>query len=993
MLNTRRAPGSGPATEGGRAHASTIGGLLARAAAAFGRLTALESARRGDAAAASRAQEADAEAHWLALALAQRRNALRQTARHGRLSASRLALQSRARRRHGNAARLDTSRRRLGVIGSLCLAVFLVGAVVAGGGGLFGASTYAGYTEDMLPAEEMLATMSQGGARIYDRDGKLLYEFVDEETGMRRPVPLARVSPWMVQATIATEDPSFYGNVGLNVRGLARAAYENFVPSDDGFEFLQGTGGSSITQQLAKNVYISPELRSERSVERKVRETVIALELTRKYTKDQILEWYLNSISYGGMYVGVEAAAQGYFGKSARDLTLAEAALFAGIPQSPSRYSPLDHPDAAKARQRQVLELMVEDGAITPEQADKAAEQKLVFRERRFDIEAPHFVLNRVADEIRARWGDAGLYRGGLEVVTTLDLELQEHAQGILEHWTTEFEDTSGGRNGAMLVLDPHTGEILVYIGSRDYFRDDIQGRNNNITALNSPGSTLKPFTYMTAFMKGWGTGTGIIDAPITIKDPATGADFSPRNPIKQYQGVITAEKALGNSLNVTALKAILYAGVDDTLAVMRDVGFTTLDSPLGYGPALTLGGVDITLEDIVIGYSVLANGGVLRGQEAIATRHDPGERTIEPVALLRVRDPEGRVLYERGDPAEERVVDDAFPYLVTNILSNPNNHCIVFGACGALSIPGLPMAAKTGTSEPFEDSKHLIGETWGLGYTTELVAGVWYGNSNNAPMQNVYSTTVSWKVLRDFMTDAHKMRNLQAREFARPASVVEREVCYPSGRLPSPLCPHSRRYTSLFAESVLPKNDEEYRRMQDTWWRAAGGGLVALVLPRDETKEWAGGSLVVAAGLPPLLGGESGSPPGTAPAQQVQQAQQPQVAGAALRTSNTSNTSSYGPDVAPWASLTSPGNGASVSGYVGIRGSAISGNMVSYVVQVGAGGSWSVVAAGNQPVTATNLGGWDTRSFPNGIYTVRLVVTDQRLGTAISQALVTVQN
>jgi len=177
---------------------------------------------------------------------------------------------------------------------------------------------------------------------------------------------------------------------------------------------------------------------------------------------------------------------------------------------------------------------------------------------------------------------------------------------------------------------------------------------------------------------------------------------------------------------------------------------------------------------------------------------------------------------------------------------------------------------------------------------------------------------------------------------------------------------------------------------MQDTWWRATGGGFVALVLPRDETKEWAGGSLVVAAGLPPLLGGESGSPPSSAPAQQ---AQQPQVAGAALRTSNTSNTSSYGPDVAPWASLTSPGNGASVSGYVGIRGSAISGNMVSYVVQVGAGGSWSVVAAGNQPVTATNLGGWDTRSFPNGVYTVRLVVTDQRLGTAISQALVTVQN
>ena len=403
--------------------------------------------------------------------------------------------------------------------------LLLVLAAIVGGGAIIGVGfaliTYLTAISNVVPPDQLLARYSRGGARIYDRHGELMYEFVDELSGLRRPVKLDEISPWVTQATIAVEDPDFEENVGVNYRGLLRAAVENFTPFGSGF--FGGSGGSSITQQLAKNVYIPREERLERSPVRKIKEAAIAIELTERYPKNQILEWYVNSISYGGLYVGIEAASEGYFGKKAKDLSLAEAALLAGIPQSPARYDPfaasnLDKnghliPDGwAKWRQGEVLGLMVRHGAISQAQADEALGASLTFNANRFDIEAPHFVLGRIAEELRRRFGENALRDQGLEVTTTIDLSLQHKTEATLNKTIADFGDAAGAHNGAFVGLDPKTGQILTYVGSRDYFDDKIEGRNDNVVARNSPGSTLKPFTYMTAFMNGWGTGTAIMD-------------------------------------------------------------------------------------------------------------------------------------------------------------------------------------------------------------------------------------------------------------------------------------------------------------------------------------------------------------------------------------------------------------------------------------------------------------------------------------------------
>lgn len=869
-------------------------------------------------------------------------------------------------------------RRRLGgLIVGILLGTTVLGVIGVAGAGLYMAARYRDFVAGVQPPEELLASMPRGGARIYDRNGNLLYEFVDQFGGLRRPVKIADISPWLIDATIATEDSSFWENSGLNVRGLARAAWENFSPfAGDAF---QGSGGSSITQQLAKAVYIAPEERLQRSVERKLKEAAIALELTTRYPKDQVLEWYLNSIPYGGVYVGIEAASQGYFGKSASDLTLAEASLLAGIPQQPARYDPLRNPQSAKARQAEVLDLMVRHNRITADEAQRARSEPLVLRQARFDIDAPHFVLGPVANELTERFGTDALYRQGLEVTTTLDMDLQKIATDSLEKWIREYETASRGHNGAFYALEPKSGEVLVYVGSRDYFRDDIQGRNDNITAMNSPGSTLKPFTYMTAFQKGWNTGTGIFDIPTKIKDAQTGEDFIPRDPINSYQGVIAADKALGNSLNVTAMRAIIYAGVTQTLGVLRSVGFTTLNNPGGYGPALTLGGVDVTLEDLTYAYSVLATNGVMRGQEALV-KHLPGERQLDPVAILSVKSSDGKTLYQYSQPVERRIVSENYAYLVTSIISDGNNQCITFGVCGAIQLGDRPSAQKTGTSEPYGNDSKDIGETWAVGYTPHLVAGVWFGNADNLPMVNILSTSVSWRAWRDFMTEASKAKGFPATPFQRPPGVIERELCFPSGKLPSELCPTERRYKGLFAAETLgPTPDRPPSSLFDTWWQrmrvdmrtgqAAGPNTppqfsreeVRLVLPPEETTGWSPFQWANTVGL----GGK------IAPSAQ------------------TSDTTSL-------VQIVSPSESARVVGTQSVIGRAASPEFQRYILEYGNGpnpNNWVRINSAESPTSGGELGRWDTTRIPDGVVTLRLLVEDKTLGPLYHVVTVTVAN
>ena len=709
-----------------------------------------------------------------------------------------------------------------------CFPVF-VSLVLALTVGFFGKNFYQDVSGNVVEPQLLLSEYSRGSAKIYDRNGEFLYQFVSPTDGLRQPVPLSEISSWVVDATISVEDPSFYTNNGLNITGILRAAVENLLPwfSSQTNQVLEGSGGSSITQQLAKNIYIPEGERLERSYTRKLKETVVALELTRKYPKDDILVWYLNSISYGGPYVGIEAASLAYFGKKSKDLTLAESALLAGIPQSPALYDPFSpqnfDPTAgqivwgspAKARQSGVLDLMVRRGVISRAQAEAAAMESLEFQTIEFDIDAPHFILGRVSSELISRFGQNALFNDGLVVTTTLDLELQRVTEQVLESTISDKGDAAGLHNGAVLVLDPQTGQILTYVGSRDYFRDDIEGRNDNIISLNSPGSTLKPFGYLTAFAKGWGTQTAILDTPFSLIDSETDEEWRPVDPLSYWAGPLSVAKSLGNSLNVSAIKMAVYTGVPALLETLQAVGYTSFNSPLGYGPALITGGSDISLFDHVIAYSVLANKGIMRGQEIKpADRLGGAGRDLEPISLLEVSDFSGDILYKFEEPSERRILGAEYAYLVTSILSNGDNQCLVYATCNRLKvIDGYPTAAKTGTSEPFaqenvpgEDIHRLIGETWTIGYTPNIVVGVWAGNSDNSIIRDIYSTTVAFPIWRQVMVNSFEILDISPDDFVRPPGISEIEVCWPSGRLLTEYCPDWRKEKSLYATEVLER-------------------------------------------------------------------------------------------------------------------------------------------------------------------------------------------
>ncbi|MCH8849879.1 MAG: penicillin-binding protein, partial [Chloroflexi bacterium] len=443
------------------------------------------------------------------------------------------------------------------------MAAALLGLILLIGGGAAAAVSYGvyqGYADELVPPDEEIAKLPRGGARILDRNRTLLFEFVDDSSGLRDPVSYEDISLYLVAATIALEDTTFMTNPGVNYQGLASAAWDRFRntsivrnlfrPFGDALPAIETRGGSSITQQLVKNIYFSAEERSERSInqegiERKLKETVLALELTKQYSKQQIMEWYLNQISYGNVFIGAEAASRGYFNKQAIDLTLAEAALLAAIPSCPACYDPLTLPEEAKAQRNFVLRRMHAEGMIDAGTLWETSTQPLDLDPRQFDVEAPHFVFNVVQPELERLFGEEAARSGGLVVTTTLDLEEHRAAEAILRGWITTFE-SSGGHNGAVVAIDPKTAEILVYVGSRDYFREDIDGQNDMASALNSPGSAFKPFTYLTAFINlGWGPGTMILDSefPLQFWD----GERPPRNPGGGYQGPITARNALGN--------------------------------------------------------------------------------------------------------------------------------------------------------------------------------------------------------------------------------------------------------------------------------------------------------------------------------------------------------------------------------------------------------------------------------------------------------------
>lgn len=650
-------------------------------------------------------------------------------------------------------------------------------------------AVYAWLVVDLPAPGELADRVAAPSSKIYDRHGQLLYEVIDPHLGKHSPLELDDIPLALRQATIATEDARFYTNPGVELRGILRALWINL----QGGDVL--AGGSTITQQLARNVLLSPEERMQRTLPRKLRESILAWRLARLYTKDEILVLYLNEIYYGNMAYGIEAAAQAYLGRSANELDLAECALLAGLPQAPALYNPLVDLEAAKRRQLVVLELMAKEGYISHDEAALAAAERLQFVSTPFPIRAPHFVAY-VWSTLERELGLEVLAQGGLEVYTTLDVDLQERGEAIIRHHLAILHERGGPdrnvNNAALLAIVPQSGEILAMVGSADYFDGAISGAVNTTLSLRQPGSAIKPVTYAAAFDPAWQArpgeaqtrwgelpftpGTMLVDVRTSFVT-REGVGYVPLNYDLKWRGPVLLREALGSSYNLPAVKVLDAVGLESVVEQARRMGITTFGaSSERFGRALTLGGGEVSMVELASAYGVFATGGDL----------------VAPVAVQRVINAAGETIYA---PHTDRqpVMDSRVAYLITDILSDEWARLPSFGERSALYL-GRPAAAKTGTTTDWRDN-------WTVGYTPDLVTAVWAGNADNAPMYHVSGITGAGPIWHDFMVWALKDR--PARGFARPEGLVEVEVCALSGKLPNSYCSHRQR--ELFIQGTEP--------------------------------------------------------------------------------------------------------------------------------------------------------------------------------------------
>ena len=638
---------------------------------------------------------------------------------------------------------------------------------------------------------------------LYDRHGRVLYEIMDPHGGRQQPVRLAEIPAYLQQATIATEDASFYQNPGVDARAILRAIWINLR----GGEVL--SGGSTVTQQLARNWLMSPQERAQRTLLRKLREAILAYRLARSLSKDRILELYLNQTYYGNLAYGVEAAARSYFSKSVRELDLAECSLLAGLPQAPALYNPLTDPAAARARQAVVLGLMAKTGYISAEQATAASEEELAFAATPFPIRAPHFVMY-VWEVLRGMYGDETLYRQGLRVYTTLDVDLQERARDIARYHLQQLSEPRAGKpahnvtDAALVALDPQNGEILAMLGSPDYFSTAIDGAVNVALMPRQPGSAIKPLTYAAAFARDYTPATMLLDVRSTFLT-REGSTYVPINYDRRLHGPVLLRQALGSSLNVIAVKVLDHVGLQALLSLAHDAGITTLQDSQRYGLALTLGGGEVRLLELTAAYAALANGG----------------RRVQPNAILRVEGTNGKVLWQAQPTEGQRVLDERVAYLVTDVLADDSARIPAFGEGSALALD-RPAAAKTGTTTDWRDN-------WTVGYTPDLAVGVWSGNANNSPMLDVSGISGAAPIWHDFVEEA--LKGKPVRTFSQPPGMLRVEVCAESGLRPNPDCPRVLR--ELFIAGSEPQAKCQMHRLVDVDRRR--GALATPATPPED--------------------------------------------------------------------------------------------------------------------------------------------------------------
>lgn len=629
-----------------------------------------------------------------------------------------------------------------------------------------------------LPSPTKLASSSlPQSTRIYDRHGALLYTIYSNKN--QTFVPLSSIPGTVQEATIAIEDKDFYHHGAIDIRGIARAAYMTVLHK-------QIQGGSTLTQQLVKNILLSPE----QTITRKIKEIVLSFATELIYSKNQILEMYLNQIPYGGTAYGIEAAAQTYFDKHAKDLDLAESSMLAGLPEEPSVFSPYGtHPELAKNRQLQVLQAMVNEHYITQAQANAAYKEDLHFTKISNDIKAPHFVLY-IKQLLIQKYGEKTVEQGGLKVKTSLDLSLQDFAQDTV---ATEVAKLGPYHvtNGATVITDPATGEILAMVGSKGYFDTDIDGNVNVALAHRQPGSSIKPINYADGLIHGYTAATAFADQPICYPDPGH-QPYCPQNYDFKWHGLVQMRFALGNSFNIPAVKMLKLNGVASMLQLGAQMGISSFENadPSKYGLSLTLGGAEVTMLDMATAYGTLANSGY----------------RVDLHPILEVDDARGNVLEKYTPPPSPifatKVLPDGVAFIISDILADNGARLTEFGPSSELHIPGHVVSAKTGTTNDFRDN-------WTIGYTPNYVVTVWVGNNDNSRMSGIASGITGaapiWNKIMTKLVTEHPSAGVP-----RPSNVIQKPVCSTTGLLPAPgtSCPMRNEY---FIAGTEPKQIESF--------------------------------------------------------------------------------------------------------------------------------------------------------------------------------------
>ncbi|HUV15355.1 MAG TPA: transglycosylase domain-containing protein [Pelolinea sp.] len=692
--------------------------------------------------------------------------------------------------------------------------------------------------------------------RIYDRNNNLIYEILDPNAGRRSYISLENISPYVIASTIATEDKDFYTNPGFDPWGIMRALWQNYTTG------RVVSGASTITQQLARSLLLSPEERSQITTQRKAREIVLAAEITRNYIKDEILELYLNEIYYGNIAYGIEAAAETYFNTSSDQLNLAQASFLAGLPQSPAIYDIFTNRESTLLRHQDVLNLMYqlssERGCIdihqsvvpicvTLNEAVAAAQEieNYPFAQRPVNMPFPHWV-NFIRSQLEQQFDPQTIYRSGFRVYTTLDPDLQNYAQQAVKNQVEQLA-ANDATDGALVAIRPATGEILAMVGSSDFFNEEISGQVNMAVAPRQPGSSIKPVTYAAAFEKGWTPATLIWDVPSEF--PPSGNPDDPRDPYKpvnydgKFHGPVLARTALGSSYNVPAVKTLDFVGIYDNpdtsekeglIAFAERMGITTLTRD-DYGLALTLGGGDVSLLELTGAYATFANGGL----------REP------PFAINKIEDHVGEVVFEHQLQGEQIIrADHAF--LINDILSDNGARTPAFGSSSILRLP-FRAAVKTGTTNDFRDN-------WTLGYIPELAIGVWIGNADYTPMKNISGVTGAAPLWADVMQwEVNRSLGGNPTSFTRPSSIEDQVVCSVSGARPSDRCPNQKSEIFAQGQPPLPKEEDLWKEIEvDTWTNLRAGSACSeyteekmtlnitekwakkWILDKDDGKSWA---------------------------------------------------------------------------------------------------------------------------------------------------------